>query len=187
MLSYIIKKLLYGLLVLLGVVILVFFLFQGFGDPARLVVGQTGDSATMQNIRKELYLDQPKWKQFTLYLNDVSPLSIHTKEDIEAKKIAGNFCWWQYESRAKSTLPPALLPKQKRRITGIARCFAGHCTACFFSHADSNCTWNIARRISRSETKYLVGHFRHFCECFGNFCTFFFYGHRNSLCFWLCL
>jgi len=91
MLSYFIKKLLYGLLVLLGVVILVFFLFQGFGDPARLVVGQTGDSATMQNIRKELYLDQPKWKQFTLYLNDVSPVGIHTKADIVNKGLRGVF------------------------------------------------------------------------------------------------
>lgn len=89
MLLYITKKFLYGLLVLLGVVILVFFLFQGFGDPARLVVGQTGDSATMQNIRKELYLDQPKWKQFVFYLNDVSPLSIHTQEDMDNKKLHG--------------------------------------------------------------------------------------------------
>ncbi|WP_297820390.1 ABC transporter permease [Segetibacter sp.] len=91
MLSYLIKKLLYGLLVLFGVVILVFFLFQGFGDPARLIVGQTGDSATMNNIRKDLYLDQPKWKQFALYLNDVSPLSLHTKQDIDNKKLKGIF------------------------------------------------------------------------------------------------
>ncbi|MGI8635739.1 MAG: ABC transporter permease [Segetibacter sp.] len=91
MFPYFIKKLLYGLLVLLGVVILVFFLFQGFGDPARLIVGQTGDSATMQNIRKELYLDQPKWKQFALYLNDVSPVGIHTKEEIENKNLQGLF------------------------------------------------------------------------------------------------
>ncbi len=91
MVSYFIKKLLYGLLVLLGVVILVFFLFQGFGDPARLIVGQTGDSATMQNIRKELYLDQPKWKQFTFYLNDVSPLSIHSRQEIESKNLKGIF------------------------------------------------------------------------------------------------
>lgn len=91
MLPYITRKLLYGSLVLLGVVVLVFFLFQGFGDPARLVVGQTGDSATMQNIRKELYLDLPKWKQFFFYLNDVSPLSIHTKEDIASKKLQGFF------------------------------------------------------------------------------------------------
>jgi ABC-type dipeptide/oligopeptide/nickel transport system permease component len=91
MLSFIAKKLLYGLLVLVGVVILVFFLFQGFGDPSRLVMGQTGDSATQANIRKELYLDQPKWKQFLYYLNDVSPICFHSKTDIEKKKLKGIF------------------------------------------------------------------------------------------------
>ena len=40
----------YGLLVLMGVVVVVFFLFQGFGDPARLVLGQSGDSTTISNI-----------------------------------------------------------------------------------------------------------------------------------------
>jgi len=91
MFSFIITKLFYGLLVLLGVIILVFFMFQGFGDPARLVLGQIGDSATISNIRKELYLDQPKWKQFVFYLNDVSPVGIHTKEEIENKKLKGIF------------------------------------------------------------------------------------------------
>ena len=58
----------YGCLVLLGVVVVVFFLFQGFGDPARLVLCQAGESTTINNIRKELALDQPTWKQFVLYL-----------------------------------------------------------------------------------------------------------------------
>src|SRR5215471_595358 len=91
MFRFIIRKSLYGLLVLLGVVILVFFLFQGFGDPARLIIGQTGDSATLQNIRKELALDQPKWKQFVLYLNDVSPISIYTKDEIAQRDLKGIF------------------------------------------------------------------------------------------------
>lgn len=91
MLRLIIKKLSYGLLVLVGVVVIVFFMFQGFADPARLIVGQTGDKKTMENIRKDLYLDQPKWKQFFLYLNDVSPIGIHTREEIEAKKLRGFF------------------------------------------------------------------------------------------------
>ena len=89
--KYIFKKLFYSLLVLLGVVTLVFIMFQGFGDPARMIVGQTGDKKTMDNIRKDLYLDQPKWKQFVLYLNDVSPISIHSKEDIEKKQLRGLF------------------------------------------------------------------------------------------------
>jgi len=91
MLQFITRKLLYGLLVLLGVVILVFFLFQGFGDPARLMIGQTGDSTTIQNIRKELALDQPKWKQFALYLNDISPVSVYSKEDITSRQLKGIF------------------------------------------------------------------------------------------------
>jgi len=91
MLKFITKKLLYGLLVLLGVVVLVFFLFQGFGDPSRLVMGQTGDSTTQANIRKELYLDQPKWKQFIYYLNDVSPISFYTQQEIKEKNLNGIF------------------------------------------------------------------------------------------------
>lgn len=91
MLKFIIKKLLYGLLVLAGVVILVFILFQGFGDPSRLIMGQTGDAATQSNIRKELYLDQSKWKQFLYYVNDVSPISFHSAEEIKEKKLKGIF------------------------------------------------------------------------------------------------
>ncbi len=97
MLRYIAKKMLYGLLVLVGVVILVFFLFQGFGDPSRIVMGQSGDSTTQANIKKELYLVNekgdkiPKLKQFLFYLNDVSPVCFHSREDIEKKKLKGIF------------------------------------------------------------------------------------------------
>ncbi|MGN6435600.1 MAG: ABC transporter permease [Agriterribacter sp.] len=91
MITYFVKKMMYAALVLAGVVVLVFFLFQGFGDPARLVLGQTGDSATIQNIRKELYLDQPKWKQFLLYVKDISPVSYHSRQEIETKKLKGLF------------------------------------------------------------------------------------------------
>ncbi len=89
--KYVTKKIFYALLVLLGVVILVFFMFQGFGDPARLIVGQTGDKKTMDNIRSDLYLDQPKWKQFLLYLNDVSPIAVHDTADIRKKELKGLF------------------------------------------------------------------------------------------------
>lgn len=97
MFKLITRKLLYGLLVLIGVVMLVFFLFQGFGDPSRIVMGQTGDSTTQANIRKELYLINdkgekiPKFKQFLYYLNDVSPVCIHKKTDIETKNLKGFF------------------------------------------------------------------------------------------------
>jgi len=91
MIKYLTRRIMYGILVMLGVVVVVFFLFQGFGDPSRLVMGQRADAATQDNIRKELYLDQPKWKQFFLYLNDISPIAIHSKETIEKKQLKGFF------------------------------------------------------------------------------------------------
>src|SRR3569833_1880333 len=91
MIRFLLKKSFYGVLVMLGVVVAVFFLFQCFGDPSRLVMGQRADAATQENIRKELYLDQPRWKQFVLYLDDVSPIGIHTNEEIAQKGLKG---WW---------------------------------------------------------------------------------------------
>ena len=91
MFQILIKKLAYGVLVLFGVVVIVFLVFQAFGDPARMVLGQTGDKQTMENIRKELYLDQPKWKQFVFYVNDISPISIDSKEEIKQKGLQGFF------------------------------------------------------------------------------------------------
>lgn len=85
----IVKKISYSILVLIGVVTLVFIMFQGFGDPARLVAGQSGDKKTIENIRKELHLDEPKWKQFLLYLNDVSPISFYSENGLKAKGIKG--------------------------------------------------------------------------------------------------
>jgi peptide/nickel transport system permease protein len=91
MMNYLTKKMFYGLLVMFGVIVVVFFLFQGFGDPSRLIIGQRADAATQENIRKELYLDQPKWKQFLLYLNDVSPVCLYTNSQIAEKRIKGIF------------------------------------------------------------------------------------------------
>lgn len=76
--AYIIRKLLYGLAVLFGVVSLVFFLFTILpGDPARMMLGQRADQQAVDNIRSELGLNQPIIIQYTAYLNDLSPLSVH--------------------------------------------------------------------------------------------------------------
>lgn len=88
---YLARKLLYGMLVMAGVVVMVFFLFQGFGDPSRLVLGQTADKATQENIRRELSLDKPVSIQFLHYLRDVSPISVHQRSDIPAKQLRGLF------------------------------------------------------------------------------------------------
>jgi peptide/nickel transport system permease protein len=81
--QFLIKKSLNSFFVLLGVITLVFFLFFVLlpADPARLTMGQRSDAKTIENVRKELYLDKPILTQFGLYLNDLSPIGIHNKSD----------------------------------------------------------------------------------------------------------
>ncbi len=82
MLKIITGKLLYGLLVIAGVVIIVFFLFTILpGDPARMMLGQRADLSSVEAINKELGRDLPLQKQFALYVNDLSPISVHNVKD----------------------------------------------------------------------------------------------------------
>ena len=82
---YLIKKILYGILVAWGVITIVFFLFNILpGDPARMMVGQRADLSTLESIRKELGLDRPVPQQYLKYLNDLSFLSIHNPRSPES-------------------------------------------------------------------------------------------------------
>lgn len=84
MLGYILKRLFYGLLVLFGVISVVFLLFNVLpGDPARMMLGQRADMASVEAINHDLGLDQPMAKQYLGFLNDLSPISVHnnTKAD----------------------------------------------------------------------------------------------------------
>jgi peptide/nickel transport system permease protein len=63
---------------LFGVVVVVFLLFNVLpGDPARMMLGQRADSASISIINKDLGRDQSMSRQFLIYLNDLSPISIH--------------------------------------------------------------------------------------------------------------
>lgn len=79
--QYIFKKFLYGLAVMGGVIIVVFLLFNVLpGDPARMTMGQRADVQSLEAVKKEFGLDKSKPAQFFLYLNDLSPLGIHEKD-----------------------------------------------------------------------------------------------------------
>jgi peptide/nickel transport system permease protein len=78
---FILKRLFYGLLVLLGVVVVVFFIFNVLpADPARLVLGQRADISSIEAINRDLGRDKPMPVQFLIYLNDLSPLSVHNTD-----------------------------------------------------------------------------------------------------------
>lgn len=87
MIKFILQKLAYGFAVLLGVVVVVFFLFNILpADPARMTQGQRSDVQSLEAVRKEFGLDKPIRLQFLYYIDDLSPLAIHlTDSSAKAK------------------------------------------------------------------------------------------------------
>lgn len=78
MVNFFAKRIIYGLLVLAGVILIVFFLFYLLPvNSARLTLGQRADIASVEAIEKELHLNQPWYVRLVLYVNDVLPISIH--------------------------------------------------------------------------------------------------------------
>lgn len=89
MIRYLARRIRYSLFVLLGVVTVVFFLFNVLpGDPARLTMGQRSDLASIENVRKELNLDKPLLTRYFLYLNDLSPLGLHPADSAGRAKYS---------------------------------------------------------------------------------------------------
>lgn len=77
---YLLNKFLYSIITLFGVVTVIFFLFSVLpGDPAQMMLGQNDNSEQLINIKKKYAFDKPVSEQYLLYLNDLSPLSIHSK------------------------------------------------------------------------------------------------------------
>jgi len=71
----------YALLTLWGVVSVVFFLFTILpGDPARMMLDQNESAEQLVAIKKKYGFDQPISKQYVLYLNDLSPISLHSTQ-----------------------------------------------------------------------------------------------------------
>lgn len=88
MLDFILKRIGYGFFVLLGVVTLVFFLFNVLpGDPARMMLGQRADQESVEIIQKDLGLDKPILTQYLYYLNDLSPISFHKSSSDKSRYL----------------------------------------------------------------------------------------------------
>jgi peptide/nickel transport system permease protein len=72
MLSYLIRRLWQMIPTLLGVVLLVFFLFKKFGaDPVQTLAGLNATPQVIAEIREQLGLDQPWWVQLGIYLKGI--------------------------------------------------------------------------------------------------------------------
>jgi peptide/nickel transport system permease protein len=67
--TYIIRKLLYSILILFGVITVTFSLMYVIpGDPARLMLGQRADIASIEAVRKQLGLDDPLYIQYGRFI-----------------------------------------------------------------------------------------------------------------------
>ena len=65
-----------------GVLTLVFFLFTVLpGDPARMMLDQREDSEQLFVLKKKYGFDKSISAQYFYYLNDLSPLSLHSKSE----------------------------------------------------------------------------------------------------------
>jgi ABC-type dipeptide/oligopeptide/nickel transport system permease component len=90
MLAFLLRRFAQGLLVLLGVALTVFLLFNVLpGDPAALLAGQRSDLATKAAINADLGLDQPLPQRLVGYLNDVSPLGVHARDSAGRARYGG--------------------------------------------------------------------------------------------------
>jgi ABC-type dipeptide/oligopeptide/nickel transport system permease component len=90
MLSFLLRRLGQGLLVLVGVATVVFLLFNVLpGDPAALLAGQRSDLGTQAAIRADLGLDEPLPTRLLGYLNDASPLGVHRRDSAGLARYGG--------------------------------------------------------------------------------------------------
>ena len=81
------KRLSLLVFVLFGVTLITFFMSHVIpGDPARMMVGQRADEATLQEVRRQLGLDQPVWVQYFTYVKGLLSgdfgISIRTQQPV---------------------------------------------------------------------------------------------------------
>ncbi|WP_452232570.1 ABC transporter permease [Lacinutrix sp. MEBiC02595] len=82
MISYLLNKIGYAILTLFGVVTVIFFLFNILpGDPAQMMLGQNEDSEQLALVKQKYGFDKPIGTQYLYYLNDLSPISFHAKNE----------------------------------------------------------------------------------------------------------
>ena len=72
MAAYLIRRLWQMIPTLLGVVLLVFFLFKWFGgDPAEVLGGLNASADQIEAIREQLGLNKPMWEQLLIFLQQI--------------------------------------------------------------------------------------------------------------------
>jgi peptide/nickel transport system permease protein len=87
MINYIIRKILFLIPVIFGVITLVFFFIHIIpGDPLDIMLGESAIQADKELLKKELRLDRPIYEQYIYYLKNIFKgdigISIHSREKV---------------------------------------------------------------------------------------------------------
>ncbi len=72
MFAFVVRRLVYAILVVFGVVTIVFFIMNLLPDPSRMLMGERADIATQTAIRHELGLDLPPWERYVRFIGNVA-------------------------------------------------------------------------------------------------------------------
>lgn len=95
-----------------GVITVVFLLFNVLpGDPARMMLGQRADIASVEAINRDLGRNKPLLIQYFNYLNDLSPISIHNVTDPKS--------YWYLDSTKYSSIKLFKIPKKDEVVLKI--------------------------------------------------------------------
>ena len=72
MAAYLVRRILFSVLILWGVITIVFVVLRLIpADPAQLILGSDATQAEVDALRTEMGLDQPIWVQYATYLSDL--------------------------------------------------------------------------------------------------------------------
>ena len=88
-----------------GVVTVIFFLFNVLpGDPAQMMLGQNESSDQLNMVKKKYGFDKSLSDQYFLYINDLSPISIHSKNKDDYSYFDQNYTGIELINFKKSTI-----------------------------------------------------------------------------------
>jgi peptide/nickel transport system permease protein len=106
LINYFLNKAFYALLTIIGVVTVIFFLFNVLpGDPAQMMLGQNDDSAQLAIVKQKYGFDKPISTQYLYYINDLSPVSFHSKNTEDYTYLSqGKYAATKLFSTANSTV-----------------------------------------------------------------------------------
>ncbi len=91
MIGYVLQKLGYALLTLFGVITVIFLLFTILpGDPAKMMLGQNQTAEQVAVVKKKYGFDLPVGTQYLNYINDLSPLSFHSRSEDDYSYLSPN-------------------------------------------------------------------------------------------------